>query len=182
MKKKYPVNLKIMLAGGGALLLSGMCLTIGILSNQEVRSQQGKSPFKPHSLVSALPTEIGQAAIDHTLAQFSIMSGSPQVLLTRSITVKDLPSLGLPKINFAALEPPLMLVILKGDFDISNLPGGGNIPKSNWHWRVGYIAYVMDLKAGLPTLTMGSPQGGIFRKALNNPNLPDDLPANPAKL
>jgi hypothetical protein len=75
-----------------------------------------------------------------------------------------------------------MLVILKGDFDISNMPGAGNIPKSNWHWRVGYIAYVMDLKAGLPTLTVSSPQGGLFRKALNNPNLPDDLPANPALL
>jgi hypothetical protein len=103
MKKKFSINCKILLAGGGALLLSGVCLAVNILSTgvQEVRSQQS-SPFKPNSLVSALPTEVGQAAIDHTRTQFSILSGSPQVLLTRSITVKDLPSLGLPKINFAA--------------------------------------------------------------------------------
>ena len=81
------MNLKIILAGEGALMLSVMCLAIGILSTDvpKVRSQQSSPQFKPHSLVSALPTEIGQAAIDHTLAQFRIMSGSAQVLLTRSI-------------------------------------------------------------------------------------------------
>ncbi len=41
--------------------------------------------------------------------------------------------------------------------------------------KASYIGYIFDLEIGVPTATLTSKNGGRFRKALNQPNLPDDL-------
>ena len=133
--------------------------------------------FQIRPLLTSSPQDVGQAAIEWTRNNYVILSGTPQVVLARPVRAADLPALGLPVTGFVGEEPPLMLVILKGDFDVSNMIGAGLA--SAWNRRVAYIAYVFDLRAGVPTLTMTSLRGGDFRQALNDPTLPDDGPRSP---
>ena len=168
-------NIIILSSGVILLLLVSIVLLVAASSGRVVEAQAG--PFKPpRPLVGASPEEVGQAAKDYTAGQFKVLSGTPTVLLARPVTKEDLPKLGLPEIGFSASEdPPLMLVALKGDFDVSSLQmSGGASP-----WKVGYIVYVFDLKAGMPTLTLVSPRGGTFRTLLNDPTLPEDTAQTP---
>jgi hypothetical protein len=73
--------------------------------------------------------------------------------------------------------PPMMLVIVKGDFDIIGLYGTGSPPPE--HPRAKYILYIYNLQTGGPTAITSSQNGGTFRKALNDPSLPDDPTAIP---
>lgn len=151
------------------ILATTMILLIGVVLSQAVVGAQS-GPFQPpHPLVNATSDEVAQAAKNYTVSNFKVVSGTPTVLLTRSVTKEDLPKLGLSTIAFGGEDPPLMLVALKGDFDVQNMPGGGSTP-----WRVGYIVYVFDLKAGMPALISVSRLGGRFRTLLNDPTLPDE--------
>jgi hypothetical protein len=184
---KKPVN-KFVLMGAFFPVGVVLCSSLIVLAqnshqiSQSVTTSLTGGLLSKQSLVGASSNEVAQIALKYTNAQYKSLSGSPTVILTRSITTKELPSLGLPEVHFSNQEPPLMMVIVKGDFDVSNIRGGGEIPKSNWHWRVGYIAYLMDLNAGFPSGVFTSPTGGRFRKVLNDPNLPDEQPANPQLL
>jgi hypothetical protein len=88
----------------------------------------------------------------------------------------DLPALGLTEIGFAGDVPPLMLVIVHGDIDITQTQTASLVVPAMRRPRVKYIAYVFDLRAGVPTLMETSIRGGKFRRALNDPSLPDDIP------
>lgn len=150
-------------------IILGLCvLTLGLVVSVSVIAGMDTS-FKPHPMTNASPEAVGQAAVDYTKDQFP-GNGNPQVLLVRSVTKQDLPALGLQRLDFASVEdPPLMLVILKGDFGFGNHPGSSQTMSG---MRFHYIGYVFDLWAGTPTLTMASPNGGEFRTALNDPTLP----------
>ena len=146
----------------GVLMLAGTGLLV-VSSNISAQTEGG-------GLGDATDADMEQAAIDFTNLRFNELSGSPKARLVRSVTVDDLPSLGLPRINFAAQDPPLKLVILEGDFDVSDMRGGPV------HKQVKYLAYVFDLRAGVPALIATSVNGGRFRDALSDPTLPDDVP------
>ena len=143
-------------------------LVFAFSSNANAKTD--KHIFVPRPLVGVSLAEVGKAAVAYTHARFRVVSGEPQILLTRSVTARELPTLGLSTINFAGAEPPLTLVVLKGDFDVKALGRTLTLPE----WRVNYIAYVFDLKAGMPTLTEVSRTGGRFRTVLNDPSLPEE--------
>ena len=131
-------------------------------------------------LIGASRQQLTQAALKYTNDNYPSITGTPTVILIRPITANQLPSLGFGEVSYAGTEePPLMLVILKGDFDITSLFSGLQPRKVDT--RVKYIAYVYDLRAGLPMLTAPSTNGGKLRRALNDPSLPDDPTAEPGE-
>jgi hypothetical protein len=130
------------------------------------------------SLIGASPQAVGQVAIAVTMSRFPSLSGTPQLTLARPVTPDDLTAMGLPSEDYSyCTEPPaLMLVIVKGDFDMTSM--GGPIPATA-HPRATYVVYIFDLRAGVPITVTYSPNGGRLRRALNDPSLPDD-PTAPA--
>jgi hypothetical protein len=134
----------------------------------------------PVSLVNKSPEEIGQKAVAFAREHGTVRSGEPQVLLTRPVTFDQLTALGLGKHESETIEkPPLMMVILKGDFSPFPKPGAGEgaapgqSPSQTEADRITYVAYVYDLWGGIPIIIQESKDGGIFKKALNDPALPD---------
>lgn len=140
------------------------------------------SNFNRRSLTDASPEEVGQVAVNYTRARFNILSEKHQVVVARPVTTGDLSALGLPTDDYDPQDYPQMLVVLKGDFDVSNLFIGGKNSPDTWHEWVNYIAYIFDLRAGSPMLTQTSAKGGILRKLLNDPTLPNEPVANPQGL
>ncbi|HEX2172234.1 MAG TPA: hypothetical protein VHL09_07295 [Dehalococcoidia bacterium] len=65
----------------------------------------------------------------------------------------------------------MMLVIMKGDFDRSAAPGSRGLDLSAM--KVQYMAYVFELDDGRPIMQLYSPDGRLFKRALNDPSLPD---------
>ena len=137
------------------------------------RARRFGSLFQVRPLTNASPQEVGQAALGFTQARFTVESGTPQVAFTRSLTGAELASTGLGEINFGGEEPPLMLVVVKGNFDVSNF-----VPSRdsglNPLTKVKYIAYVFDLRAGRPAFIATGLTGKYFRTVLNDPSLPDE--------
>jgi hypothetical protein len=151
-------------------------ILIGVLASfAQARSRSSCQTYQPRSLVGASSKDVAQQAINYTCAFFYVY-GSTEVRQVRTVTDADLPSFGLPEIGFSGEEPPLMLVILQGDFDVRNMPGTRNIDPAKWHARVEYIAYVFDLRDGGPTLIKPSWRGSELQKLLNDPTLPQDSP------
>ncbi len=71
----------------------------------------------PDVLTNASAEEVGQHALAQVRQDFVVRGGAPRVLLARRVTRDDLPALDLPHIPKVVIEePPLMLVIIKGDF------------------------------------------------------------------
>jgi hypothetical protein len=105
-----------------------------------------------------------------------IASGTPQVILTRRVLASELPGLGIPFGGRNDGDPPLALVILRGEFDFNQGFFGyrGKAPAAEA--RGSYVALVYDLWAQLPTAGYFSVRGGMFRKALNDPSLPAEDP------
>jgi hypothetical protein len=160
-------NLKFLLVSILLLVVVGLFLV--------ETDTQAKMLFKAQSLVNASDAEIQKVAVDYTYGRFNVLSGTPTVLLTRSVVKDELPSLGLSAIDFGGEEPPLKLVAMKGDFDVSSIRRS---VKSSSPLRASYIVYVFDLKIGAPTLIQYSLDGSHFRKLLNDPTLPQEAPAN----
>ena len=125
-----------------------------------------------HTLTSSTPQQVGQLALVRVAQDFVVQSGTPQVSLSRSVTKNDLLSLGLGSIPVSAMEePPLVLVIIKGDFGAPNAPMLISAT-AQAGMRYQYVGYVYDLWAGAPEQTIASRAGGEFRVALNDPSLP----------
>ena len=85
---------------------------------------------------------VPELMLEYTQQRFPSKSGSPQVILTRSITFSEYPEFGLGHFNPGGQEPPLELVLVKGDFDTSNYGVGQKVGFSS----VNYIVYVYDLQ------------------------------------
>lgn len=189
MKLKIQLIIRLFLAGVSTVLLNELLISNGVLAQNASSSSPQESPtmrssnnFNKRPLTAASTEEVGQVAIDYTRTRFNILSKEPQVVIARPVTTDDLSDLGLPTDDYDPQDFPQMLVVLKGDFDVSNLFIGGKNSPNTWHKRVNYIAYIFDLRAGAPMLTQTSAKGGILRKLLNDPTLPNDPIANPQGL
>ncbi len=90
--------------------------------NAQSTSNENRS-FNSKPLLSASDQEIIDAALEWTRISFDV-SGTPKVVLVRSVTVDDLSKLGLPEAAGVNSGKSLKLVVLKGDFDLTNLRGG----------------------------------------------------------
>ncbi len=160
---------------------------IALLSIFTINTQAGGGGFKVRPLTGASAEEVGQVAVQYTQDKYPSKAGTPQVVLARLVQAADLPALGLGSIDFASIEePPLALVIVKGDFDVSRMPGLIRA-SAKMTRQAHYIGYVFDLWAGTPALTITSPQGSSFRNVLNDPSIPVDpldapLPTSPQPL
>ncbi|MBW4575999.1 MAG: hypothetical protein KME08_12025 [Aphanothece sp. CMT-3BRIN-NPC111] len=146
--------------------------------NAQSHSEGDSSPehqpfFRVRPLINASAEEVGQSAIDYTRDQFTILSGTPEVVLTRRMTAAEFSVTGLGQMGFGGGEPPIMLVVVKGDFDVSNFGRFRAFDSSSSPTQVKYIGYVFDLRAGMPCLTATGLTGEYFRRALNDPSLPD---------
>src|SRR5581483_3837918 len=92
------------------------------------------------------PTEVAEWAKRHVSNFVNIASGSPQVLLSRTVRASELPTLGLPfgNVNVVDGAPPLVLVVLRGDFrSDGQLFAGGNAPPAAQVAQVKYVASSM---------------------------------------
>ncbi len=125
----------------------------------------------PPALTNATPDEVSRVAIAYTTSHYQMLA-TPQVLLNRPPSKAEVTTLGLGDLTMNTIEqPPLTLVILKGDFGYGSNPGSAD-PALLASRRFQYIGYVFDRWAGVPMLAIASPDGGIFRGALNDSALP----------
>ena len=160
MYRRRLFRLSLVCAG---VLVVALATLVGFITSRT----QANGAYVPRPLTTASPADIAQVALQTVNEEFSVRSGTPQIALSRSVTNDDLVAFGLRRVDFSSIEqPPLALVIIKGDFVNSNLPGTGVL--SDYR----YVGYVFDLWAGVPALTLASPDGGEFRLALNDPSLP----------
>lgn len=144
--------------------------TVGAVATIDVVARIGKSP-----LVGATDAKLGQFAQDWARQQLRA-KGTPEVLLARSVTPAEMPGLGLGCApNFITIEePPLMAVILRGEFTFRGSgPGWGNIPPPVAGQKQ-YVLYIFDVWAGRPTITIASVDGAAMKQALHDSTLPDD--------
>ncbi len=156
------------------LVLIAVATLIGSISVSAITINQNPS------LRNASPTQIEQAAIKHINTHLRVFSGTPTVVVNRSITTAELLAVDIPAPTSAIPEPPRRLLVLKGDFDLSNMSPSWVADSTNPK-HFSYLLFVYDLTDeahGAPTMILGSSKGGIFRKVLNNPTLPDDGPMN----
>jgi hypothetical protein len=121
---------------------------------------------------------IGAYAIGYaTMAGGVLEQSETSVALARSVTLADLPALGLPKVGFGA-QTELFLVILKGNFDPNSLTGTPlDVPSPELRETnegAAYVGYLFDGRSGFALLVLTSAKGQLFRTALNDPSLPDD--------
>jgi hypothetical protein len=126
---------------------------------------------KRTDLEHASPETISELAKNHAQTRLKAQ-GTTRVLLSRPITREQVANLGFGCLaDFASIEePPLALVILKGDFTFEKMPGG----RWSQGTRFPYVVYVIDLWSGDPVKLMNTISGGLLRKALNDPSLPFD--------
>lgn len=135
--------------------------------------------FQKRPLTSASETEIKQAAVNYTLAyscQYKILSGIPEAIFARPIKAAEIPATGFGEFDFMGKEPPMMLVVVKGNFDISG-SGFLGFQTSNPPRSTKYTAYIFDLQAGTPIFSATGLTGKYFRNALNDSTVPNDLEA-----
>lgn len=128
-----------------------------------------------HNLVGKTAAEVAQFAQDLARQQLKA-KGTPQVLLTpRAVDDQALADLGLGcgTASTAIEQPPLIVTILKGEFDFGGAaPGFWQLPPPV-PGKPRYVVYVFDAWAGSPTVILASQDGAVVKKALHDPTLPD---------
>lgn len=123
------------------------------------------------NLVGATPEQIGQWAVEYVQWAKLVKSGSPQVLLSRFVTRQQFEALKLGCLggSITIEDPPLDVVILKGDFDVTSI----GLPLNRYStMSAGYLAYVVDIWSSAPFWETSSLNGHGFGAALNDPSLP----------
>jgi hypothetical protein len=168
---KVWLGIVIALIGVGVLLMYALTSH----SDSKVIVDTKQASTTPITWLGATPAQASQYTISWARRFHQIHSGTPQVLLARPATTEELPSLGLDCIAPAGEydKIPLVMVILKGDFDFNQLSVIGSSYKAV---ADSYVLYLVDLKDAGPIYVRGSLHGGLFRKALNDPSLPEDYP------
>jgi hypothetical protein len=163
-------NLASILVLGG-IILAGLML---MFPARSATTEESQLHYGADSLIGSTSEEVEQYALRY-VRQHLIVSGTPRVLLMSSIAQADRPSLGLgcPQAKLTIEEPPQTLVILEGDFDVSNARSG-LASKPPWHFS--YVAYIFSQWSGHHVTFIYSRNGERFRVALNDPTLPSDGP------
>lgn len=156
-----------------AVLLMGALVALALFVNASKVSigQASSYNYGARNLIGATPQEISRFAQQYAEHNLKLRGGTAQVLLNRSVKRQDLATLGIGCLPSSSTieDPPLVLVILKGEFDFGSMPGSqvaGGAPYT-------YIAYVFDTWSAQPTFLLGSRNGAQFRTALNDPTLPE---------
>ena len=81
--------------------------------------------------------------------------------------------LGCPP-NFSMVNPPpVMVAILRGEFDFRGVGPGFRYAQAPVTGKEQYAYYVFDVWNALPVITMSSGDGALFRQALHDSTLPD---------
>ena len=73
--------------------------------------------------------------------------------------------MGLPEIFPPIPEPPLVLVMLRGNFDLTAKVTGtarSRVASGEMNPRASFVAYVLDLRESTPVLLVSSPNGGLY--------------------
>jgi hypothetical protein len=145
-----------------------------------------EQPCRPGELS---PEQVAQQAVAYTWAQICVVGGEPEVVLLRPVLASELPGLGIPanlglpsQIRQSVVrgdgDPPLMLVVLSGQFyHAGDFWRGERIGPPVAELVVRYLVYLFDLERGAVIQTETSALDGRFRALLNDPSLPDDSPA-----
>lgn len=172
------------LLAGSLLLLSANGRTVapekGATSAVTLAQPPATCQYCSRNLVGKSAEEVGQFALEYAKANGNVRKGTPQLLLSRSITGEEYTALGLGCLpTFDTLEePPMVLVILRGYLDLGAL-ASGTAPKVTDMAPV-YMGLVFDLWAAQPVAwVLSHNQGGIFRQALNDPALPVETSSAP---
>jgi hypothetical protein len=128
------------------------------------------TPYLPGAsvtnLVGASSEQVGQFAQEFVRYDYNLDTLSePQVALAKTINRSEIVTLGLGCIDdWASIEePPLVLIVLKGDFEHRKLGRGK---------QLHYVAYVFDTWGVQPMFFRGSATDEPFRIALNEPARP----------
>lgn len=105
--------------------------------------------------------------------------GPMQVRLVRPITREEVPQLGLGCLaDISGIEePPYILVILQGDFDLRGIPRPEPLAPGTGYQ---YSTLIIDVWAAEATAIRNSRNGAHFRQILNDPSLPEMTPEPPS--
>lgn len=148
---------------------------VSVVTAPAKAGQSSRFEYGTSTLIGASPAEVGEFAVTYAQHQL-VVHGTPEVLISRTVTREEIASLGLGCINFSSIEePPLRLVIMKGDFDLSHMPGTTS-PAVKSTWQAHYVAYVFDAWAAQATYLTSSRNGGRFRQVLGDQSLAEDYP------
>lgn len=129
-----------------------------------------------HSLVNASPEQIAQIALQRATSMNTIRSGTAKVLIVQPITWDEVSALGLGPSHPGCIEkPPLMIAIIKGDFEIHDAIGMSMAPPDVQEYAK-YVVYVFDLWAGSVDMFEYSTNGFGLGKILGDPTLPENTP------
>jgi hypothetical protein len=127
--------------------------------------------YRPRPTTIKSEQEIIAEAIRWTYVRADVLSGVPEVVFARRVTSDQLRGLGFGWMASPTNDYPQMVVIVRGDFDLSKTAFG---PSGDY--RYGYLAYNFDMYFGETGVIATSRRGGRFRHILNDPSLPDDWP------
>ncbi len=166
----------------GAVLLSGVVMLLvlwalfggspspnaasaAVPSDVPRRTDGTPIPLTSSNLLGKSLAEIDQITLRTAQLEQKVGSGSPQVLLTRPVKPADLPALGLVCMpsGYTYEEPPYVLVILRGDFQLALMTGPAD--RALFGVRLGSLggdACPYRMVVGWAN----------FRIALNDPSLP----------
>jgi hypothetical protein len=158
------------LGAAGAALIVGV---VAILAGPSIAADRSAGPFQAQPLTGKSADDIAKYALAFTASNVRIVSGAPTAPLVRTVTGSELPSLGLAHPFFRCGEPPLVFVLVRGDFDAT---GAGPGLTGSFRSRVDHIGYVFDVLNGRPVVEAF---GGLdLRGLLHDPSLPG-RPAQP---
>ena len=177
----------VMLSGSALIGVIAIALILTFSSGTSAESQSDptetaqKSGTPIDAIGSATPqldssdpvaAKIAALALEYSRENGSVVSGEPQILLSRPVTAEDLREAGISGPNYAPTCPyPMYLVILKGDFDVS-----GSIPTLTVGYvpqPVSYLADIYSADAQGFIGMAGDTTGAMFKKVLGDPTLPD---------
>jgi hypothetical protein len=158
----------------------GIVFFVGVLSLAYfvIFSRANAPTSGTHSLVGSKPSDIAAYAVEYAQSHHEVIkdAAAPTSLLSRPVTRGQITALGLGCLGeyAAAEEPPLDLVILKGNFLFSTSASQAYTLESK------YVAYVFDEWSGEVTYRLASIDGSNFRVALNDTTLPVPKAALPS--
>ncbi len=111
--------------------------------------------------VHSTPEEVARIALEDTEATYPTLSGKAEVVLARRATEAEAESTGLGH------NIPMMLVVLRGDFDVSRFAGGRHLANADRR-RAQYITYLFDLRTGTIPFMATSPNEKGLQVVLND--------------
>ncbi len=165
------------------LLFTVMVTTMVVVSalalNGASRNREAGLGSEAINLPGEVKKDLEQRTLMYTTHRYKVLTGTPRVLVVRDLTTQDVSSLGSCGYHYDPSDPRYALTVLRGDLDLSNMPGGAkpdDIHPDND--RYGFIAYVYDASSTdrQPIAEYTSRNGGAFRVILGDPSLPDDIP------